>query len=245
MNIFYHLVCRKRTLLLLGLLFFIYSATCSGQSNFVLEPSIGYGTFRMQGMKAFQRNLIQQVPVGVHITDEFPAFYIFGLRGAKALKDNLHVGFILETGSTGGRASYADYSGQLNFDQLMHYYSGGIYVEKKVYQNAFNFFYGLEAHALLNTFALKSYVQINNEEETDLEEFESIGGALKPYLGIAYAVKKLEFGTRLGYLIDINKPFHVKGQPEAVVIQDNSGKYLTPNWQGFRLNLFVRYYLHI
>lgn len=249
MTIFYSWVCKYRLSLLSGLLLFLCQATCSGQGNAFLEPSMSYGTFSMREVKDFQKHFIEQVPVGIKITDSFPGFYLFGFRGAKALEqgetDNVYLGFVAETGSTGGRAHYADYSGSIHFDQLLRYFSGGIFLEKIAYQGPIHFFYGMQLEALQTHFTFKSHVKIGHQEDWQSEAFRSMGGALKPYLGVAYPMHHFTFGLHLGYLVNGSAPFHVKGEPKAIITLDGSENKVSPGWSGLRFNLSARYFLKI
>jgi hypothetical protein len=243
------LACKFQRYLVLALMVLLGQAPCHGQATFFLESGLGYGTFHMREMKDLQQFLIKQVPVGVKVTDNFPGFYQFSLRGARNLEnaeaENVYLGLVAETGSTGGRAHYADYSGHIVFDQLLRYYSGGIFVEKITYHHPIYFFYGLQLEALYTRLNFISQVKVGDQDQAESETFGSLGGGLKPYLGVAYPFRQFSLGLHLGFLVNGSAPFHLKGEPRAVISLEGPEAEVSPGWSGVRLNLTARYFLKI
>lgn len=230
----------KLTLLVVLLLF---SSTVMAQSRIYLEPRLGYGNFQMKSMKELQQSIISRSGVNAKATDTFGPYFQYGLSVVTDLDEKARAGVFVERGSTGGRVAYKDYSGELQFDNLVSYNAVGaqIYSHMPIRNSQVSFVSGIEASVLFSRLRMEGYSRLYNTSESSEEKFNSTGIGLKPFVGLQYPILNIPASLTLGYLASRNGPFHVPGERDQVLVRDNNttDNKLEPGWNGLRINLTV------
>lgn len=222
-----------RLVLPLILIALLLAAPAFAQSSFSVTPRIGYGNFSMQGLKTVQEGLILQNNLGLEVVEEFPAYYQFGLQFRYNISARYAGGIALETGSTGGRVAYADYSGSIRADQLVSYKSVGTFSEYLIQEGKLNWLAGVEVTAVRSALTLEITTQVNEHKGHNLEELVALGVGIKPYMSLRYPVKRFVPEISLGYLFYSGRPFHLRGDERMILSAYN--KEIGPNWGGLRV----------
>src|SRR5882672_7166758 len=105
--------------------------TCSAQVQWSVTPMVGVGSYSLNSLHEYQDYVQSNVPVKMTKTDEFPAYYTYGVDlGCRLSQLLLYVGYV--HGSTAGRQSYSDYSGELTAEQLVRYNSFSFGIAKRI-----------------------------------------------------------------------------------------------------------------
>lgn len=221
----------------------LLSCSVMAQSRIYLEPRLGFGTFRMKSMKEFQQTFISYTGVNAKATDSFGPYFQFGVNVLKDLDENARVGVFVERGSTGGRVAYEDYSGEVRLDNLVSYNTIGIllYSHEPIRSSQVSFVSGMEANLFLSRLKTEGFSRIYDTSDSSGDKFNSIGFGLKPYLGLQYPILSVPARLTLGYMASGNKPFHVPGERDHVLVRNNNStdNKLEPSWSGLRINLSV------
>ncbi|MBF8965079.1 hypothetical protein I0P70_17660 [Pontibacter sp. FD36] len=222
-----------RFILPLFLMALLLAAPAIAQSSFSVMPRIGYGTFSMQGLKTVQEGFKYQNDLGLEVVEEFPAYYQFGLQFRYNISERYAGGIVLETGSTGGRVAYADYSGSIRADQLVSYKSAGTFSEYLIREGKLNWYACIEVTAVRSALTLETTSQIKQHHGHDKDELVAIGVGIKPYVSLKYPVKRFVPEISMGYLFYYGKPFHLR-EDERMILSANN-KEIGPDWGGLRV----------
>lgn len=232
---------RNRFFILTASLILCVALQAQAQARFSIEPRVGLGTYRMPQMKQLQQEIRRGINVPAKATEEFPVYFNYGLIVSYHLNEQNRISLVAETGSTGGRVTYADYSGNLTYDQLLQYKSFGSLFGREFGKEQIRFAIGLESTILFSELRFKSDVEIYGEGYSEADEFKAIGVGLKPFIGIMVPYKRFESRFTAGYLYNDNKPFYLKDDEDVVLMVNN--EEAGPDWSGLRLTISVGYTL--
>ncbi|MCJ8166753.1 hypothetical protein MKJ04_18040 [Pontibacter sp. E15-1] len=215
----------------------------AAQSGVYLELRAGAGTFGMKSMKELQQQAVHTSGIDAKTTDTFGPYVQFGANVLKDLNENTRAGIFVEHGSTGGRVSYRDYSGEILIDDLMSYNAVGgmLYSHYAIRESKLHFFSGMELNAFFSKLVHKEYWRIYTESAESEDTFKAIGVGIKPFVGLQYPVVHLPLRLSVGYMASASAPFHEPGKPKNKLTRNADGKSLEPGWSGLRLNLSVAF----
>ena len=93
-----------------------------------LKFSFGVASYRMDDMKELQKYILSTYPVEGKITSSFPPFSTFSLTVVRELYEQIRIGGGYGFSTTGGKSSYADYTGNIftTMDATSHRFEGYI-----------------------------------------------------------------------------------------------------------------------
>jgi hypothetical protein len=228
----------RTKLYLLSIAFILFvTLQVQGQARFSVEPRVGFGTYSMPQMKQLQQEIRRGLAVPAKITEEFPAYFNHGLALYYHLNEQSRISLFFESGSTGGRITYSDYSGSLVYDQLLQYKAFGSLIGREYDAHPFRFLIGLEKSVIISNMEVKGNLSVYDQSDAAQERFQTVGYGIKPLISIAYPYKRFEPRLTAGYLLNANKPFYLKDDPDMVLHVNN--QEAGPNWSGLRVNLSV------
>lgn len=225
----------KKAIHTVGILFLSYAS--SGQE---LQIMGGYFSFGMSDMKAIQTESLNMSSIELREVEEFSPQRALELQ--LSLKDQnleavrMTLGMLLNSTATGGRLSYADFSGSYIVDQGLSRIATGPFVEVRSTPDAF--FIGANA-AIMGSFSslnFESELNIGNDRQREEVSFSSIGVNLRLLAVLGYDV------TQWGYLIG-KMGYQVDVYESKLTFSENANAYLlTPEggdaksgWSGFRI----------
>ena len=216
--------------LLFSILFF--SVNAQGLSVY---SEMNYNTFYHSSLKAFQKEFMLDMPeLPMEVTDDFPANYgyTFGVK-----IDEINTSFFYSYNSTGGKISYADYSGKIAITELLIGRTIGGQYEYQFYSSSYGNIYGLfRAFFMFNDFDIESTYVIDGKEEVKLYELKSfdIGGGF----GVKYEYPLWFFNLYLSAGVDVVLGGDLKLDSKHH-IENNRGEPVNANWTGFRTGIGV------
>lgn len=215
------------------------SFTVSGQ-HWIFSIGGNYGTYSMKSMEQLQKNLKYSSEYPVKVVESFPSRPGFELSFMRTFKKN-SIGAFLSTASTGGRLSYADYSGELNYDLIVNMTSIAFNYEHTMVQKRWwELFISLRNGISFNELDITNEVRIGSESASETERFESKNITLYPGVGTRIFYQKFFLRPEIGYEAHIFKDnLRFKGREDAY-LELNSTQFKA-EWDGLRLSLHLGY----
>lgn len=192
-----------------------------------LEVSGSYNTYAQKDLKKLQTDVKNSLSFPAKATESFPAFFGFEGGISKYFKNMKLGGFVFYT-TTGGRLSYADYSGVYVYDQDLEMLSVGLNVKSLVVnKERANFGLGVKLGLALTNYneseRFELYNVVQNQSKLDLK---SNGFSLRIYAGTEIKIfKMLHLNTEIGYEVNASSEFKYQGKDTNI----------KPNWSGLRL----------
>lgn len=221
---------------------FLASIPVSGQ--FRTSLSVGYGTYRMSNLKAFQKELLADFPEDSRITEDFPGYLYYDLTIAQPLSDQLRMGISATYGSTGGRLSYKDYSGEVTGNQLVRYLGVGVPFKLSVYDNPdkeLSLNLVLTPQVSMNWLTLEFYSRLNNQSDESRYKFRSLNFAIEPGISATKSFGLWEIDFFGGYNVNVVKGNLFFTKNEEAYLQDANGDPVKIDLSGLRFSLGVAY----
>jgi hypothetical protein len=219
----------------LMLLIFLLSVSLSlPAQEFRLSFSTGIGTFSMNDLKEMNHAYLKSLPVEARLTDDFPAHPFYNLFLTYTGNTPFYVGLGLSFASTGSRVSYKDYSGMLQFDNVLTMWApairtGVLLTGEKIRISAENDL-GYAFSTLKNTDILMT---MNEESKYRASSIQS-----EPGIRATATMGKAVLSLKAGYLVDMKGNNRMIGERD-VYLKTSSNKNIKTDWSGFRLGLSV------
>ncbi|MDZ7604426.1 MAG: hypothetical protein U5K79_02315 [Cyclobacteriaceae bacterium] len=137
-----------------------------------LSLYVGFSQTFMKDMKSMQDYVDLEIPVELKNTQRFPPYWQYGISMRWAISGKYKLGVYAFTTSTGGRATYEDYSGEFTFDQTLKCFGMSVHNEYTVYQvkNSEILVY-LQTGYLANWLDLDYYLHLGDESDSQHESF--------------------------------------------------------------------------
>lgn len=199
-----------------------------------------YGSYQMKSMKDFQEELyndvVSSINVPFKITDNFPGFIGYEISAEKQLDNKLFVGFKLAMMSTGGRISYADYSGKYSIDNKLQNYEGRGVIGTTVHKSK-KLLLNISGHLgiSLTNHELSSSLKLFNQTTQDYSyKFSSLNLVLAAGSELRYFVlKKIFINVQARYDVHLSGKLNYKENSNAY-LQNNEGNAVKSDWSGVR-----------
>lgn len=223
---------KKIFLLFSFLCFFAFSSTY-GQ-GIRTEIQLGYGSFDMQDLAYFVKQHARDFDFPVKVVESFPAYYCYRISITKEWPDRWQTALILGKASTGARAHYQDYSGELRIDHLVSSVNFGLTAGRALY-TYHNFSLGASAglNILFSDYNIESYLRVYSQQQDDDFRLVASSLALEPAIRAAYQIKRFSLGLSAGMLFDAGGRLHLPNERQAYLV-DKSDRPITINWSGYR-----------
>lgn len=185
----------KKTLLTTLLLLSSYCV----MAQYMINYSIGYGSYKMGDMKSFLENVQSQVE-GLHpelstaIVDKFPAYILHSVDMGYRLKSHefgLKGGFY----STGGKISRQDYSGEYEYKVILNGYKTGLFYRNHFYtcnvqgKSTLSLFGEISPSVIISQTKLSSHFVVDNQPiDTEKKQSHKIDFSVMPLAGVRYNI---------------------------------------------------------
>lgn len=204
-----------------------------------VELKTGYGTYAMGALRPITIEYKNNVDYGVKITDNFPGFMNFGAAVSMALHA-WEFGVDYTYLSTGARAHYKDYSGELGFDQIAKAHAiSSVARYAFVSKPKFELKASLGLSYYISQLDMNQYFRIGEDKEA--ERFEVVSGsvAITPTAGPVFKLNKFIYtGLRIGYCVDLKGGLHVRKDKELKLL-DDADEQIKTDWSGLRSEVFL------
>ncbi len=197
----------------------------------------GVSFVSMSDMKSLRQQKLSDFNVDFKVTDDFPAYWQHGFSATWLINPKFRTGFQLYTTSTGGRATYADYSGKVVFDQSLKFVGlllQGEYVltKDRRYEIAGYTAVG-QGVSWLETYYFEMIAENVKQERESYRSGNRVGE-----LGFVakYFLNDLLFiSTRCGFQLNIPGKL-IDSNGNSLYVYSNEA---TANWTGLKINAGV------
>jgi hypothetical protein len=227
--------------LLLTLFTFVLSTV---QAQTQISFLAGYGTYSMNELKTFQKELQSQFPVEAKITDAFPGYLYYELTATTRLKSYFFCGISVSYGSTGGRIYYADYSGSMYADQRARYLTIGIPFgwNVPVQENKLKLIFQIKPAVYFGNLDVSIVSHLENQiPENEEFKFSSTNIGLQPSVQMDRRFGPLWLGIQMGYNVNVQSSNLFFKENKDYYLLNNKGDKIHANWSGLRFGVSLSY----
>jgi hypothetical protein len=210
--------------------------------HLVLGVSSGLGSYSMADLKLLNENVMPSFDC--KLVSDFPP-YLYYQTSVVLNEEKYSFGLFYSFQSTGSRISAKDYSGEYYFDQNVQSNNFGLYAALNLVR---------KTNSQLSAYAKPGIAYSN----LDLSEYFSIldtvladekascratSFSLEPGIDFTYMIMpSISIGINAGYSLQMGAQiFHLPGQKESILVIQDTGKKIRPNWSGFRFGISVMY----
>lgn len=236
---------RRRLLCLIALAMILGSSSYAQDQSFGLSFSLGIASGQMDDMKYLQEHILDSYPVEGKITSSFPPYTSFSLTGFKQLYDHIRIGVAYGYSNTGGKSSYADYSGNISTEFSATSYRLGAFISYLVLGGdrlGLSLNGGVDANfttmTIQSSYSIYSYYNGNNNK------YRSISPALTVGTELMYRLRKLSLGIEGGYLVDLSGELKNSDSGNPLLDPNDLEQTLSSDWTGWFVQLKAQIWLN-
>jgi len=228
-----NLMNKIKLILLFAFIFFL--AKLNAQ-DFSVRFQSGYGFYNMKSMEGLQNGLLNSIfRVQLKTVQSFPPFVNFEFQFAKSFSSNINGGLFFQFLSTGGRDAVSDYSGEINIDQIINGYNGGLLFEAYILKKEIkHLLFTFQLSYMYSTLQLKQSIKIYDQSNSQSTKFSSIGFGVEPGFAYEIPIKPIIIRANLSFNAGLFEDFHLTNNSDLTM--NNK-----PDWTGLRLGLTVGY----
>ncbi len=208
-----------------------------GQSG-GMKFSIGGASYRMDDMKYLQEYILSTYPVEGKITSSFPPFTSSSVTIFKQLYEQIRIGGGYSYSTTGGKSSYADYSGNISTEITASSHRLGAYLSYSVLggDRLDLSLYG-RVDANLTSLTIQSSYTILNYSNSISNKYRSISPVGSVGTELMYKFSDFSLGMDAGYLVDLTGDLKDRDDGDALLDPNDSERVLTSDWTGWHVHL--------
>lgn len=206
---------------------------------------VGYGTYAMSDLKAYQTAQLRALPVEAEATSSFPPYWIYTLSAGHLMKDNVMIGVSGTVGSTGSRVYYRDYSGKIEMDQILRFTTLGLHIgfwdalkERKLYLSA-----DLNPGVTFTSMKLRNFQALGSYGQSEaIEDVRSMNVVVQPTLTLTRRFGRLAINCYAGYHLTIlSGKLRSKEKKDAYLVDDRGP--VKADWSGLRIGMSASVFL--
>ena len=213
-------------------------ATGALAQNTGISFSVGGAGFRMDDLKYLQENILNSYPVEGAITSSFPPYVSFSAGVQHKFFPTLRAGIGYTYTSTGGRANYSDYSGEIytNMTAVSHRLGASAYYSIIGTDRLdLSLFGKLEAN--LTHLDVTSGIYVLGISNGISNQYRSVSPSGSAGLEFLYKFKEIYLGIEGGYLVDM--PGNLTNRESGSELLDplDPRRNLNADWTGWRVGI--------
>lgn len=223
---------------MIALAMLLISAQHSLGQDYGFSIAAGAASFRMGDMKYLQEHILNTYPVEGKITSSFPPFTSASFTVFKQLYDHIRVGGRYNYSTTGGKSSYADYSGNIytEFNAVSHRL--GAYLSYLVLGgDRLDLSLNGSLDANYTSMTIQSYYTIFNFSDGMSNKYRSISPSIAAGGELMYKLKKLSLGMDAGYLVDLKGNLKDTSDGDPLLDPNDLDRVLSSDWTGWYVQL--------
>lgn len=224
----------KRIVIIFTLITLTYGI-CAAQKISVMFH-MGAGTFAMKTQKKLQED-VRGETIPWRPVHEFPPYWIYAGSLSYNFSSEFGVSAYFEYGSTGGTLHYADYSGSVQFDQLLRYAQGGVGTFVQINRSE-KWPLFATAHLLMGrTKEIVSYtLHAGRAKEEERVNLQAINLGVRPGIMMQHRMNAFVFQGNVG--LEIQLPGKLENSDGNYLVLQN-GDEVNAQWSGLRATLGV------
>jgi len=198
----------------------------------------GLESSQMDDLKYLQEHILSTYPVEGEITSSFPPYTSFSINLFKVLYDHIQVGAGYSFASTGGKSSYADYSGNIYTEITATSHRLGAYLSYIVMGgDRLDLALNGRLDAILTNVTVESYYSIYNFSSNTVNEYRSISPGATIGAELMYKFNDFSMGMEAGYLVDLQGNLKGSGNGDPLVDPNDTDRVLRSDWTGWYVHL--------
>lgn len=219
---------------------FLLSLTVSAQVNVGISGGLAH--YQVKELRELQQLASTSFPVPVQITDDFPDYWFYEVHVQKQF-NKINAGVQLRYGSTGGRISYADYSGIYTSDQLLRCYSLLASIGYRHSLPTENWIVSGSLHTglLFGSMKLSDQLIIGDLTYNESDDYVNTNAVVEPQVEVAKVLGRIELFFNAGYQLTLKGGKVKLKSDKEQTLTNSEGDPLRLNFDGYRIGLGIRY----
>lgn len=224
---------------ILPVLVFIFAATPMAAQHWIGSGGLNYGSYSMKGPKDLQQSLFPS-NIPLEVVESFPSRAGLEFNLLRTF-DKLSFGTGFSKASTGGRVSYADYSGSIMHDIIASNMMISIQVEYAFVKNdGWELFFAMRNGIVMSTMTYRTTLTLGAETDEVKNKFKSMNFALSPGLGARFFYRNFFLHPEVRYESHILKGDLTYSEDSDMELKVNGNK-VQMGWDGIRLSISLGY----
>jgi len=200
--------------------------------------AIGGASNRMDDMKYLQKYILSTYPVDGKITSSFPPFTSLSITMFKQLYDQIRIGGGYSYSTTGGKSSYADYSGSISTEISATSHRLGAYLSYSMLGgDHFDLSLYGRVDANLTSMTIQSSYTILNYLNGISNQYRSISPVGSVGTELIYKFKDFSLGMDAGYLVDLTSDLKDTNDGDPLLDPNDRETVLTSDWTGWQVHI--------
>lgn len=213
-------------------------APSSHSQDWGFKFGAGLATYRMDDLKYLQEDILGTYPVEGKITSSFPPYTAASITLYKQIYDHLGVGGGYSFSTTGGKSSYADYSGQIYTEMSASSHRLGAYIAYML-SGGERLELSLTGRLDANytSLSIESYYTIYNYSNGLSNQYRSLSPTATVGSELMYKLQNFALGMELGYMVDLKGKLQDTGDGDDLLDPNDSERVLRSDWSGWFVQL--------
>lgn len=229
---------RRRIVFLIALVMILGSSPNVLAQNYGITLGLGVASVRMDDMKYLQEHILGTYPVEGKITSSFPPYTSVSFAVFKQLYDHIRVGGAYSYSTTGGKSSYADYSGDISTEFTAMSHRLGAYLS---YLMLGGDRLGLSLKGRMDanftTMTIQSAYTIYNYSNGLSNKYRSISPSASVGTELMYKFKNYSLGMEAGYLVDLTGDLKNSDSGNPLLDPNDLERTLNSDWTGWYVQI--------
>jgi len=228
----------KKFIYLLTLSLLLISSTSVLAQSLGFTFALGGASVKMNDMKYLQEHILDTYPVEGKITSSFPPFTSASISVFKQLYDHIRIGGAYSYSTTGGKSSYADYSGNISTEINATSHRLGAYISYLVSGgNRLDLLLKGSLDANYTSLSIQSSYNIYSYQSGINNYYRSISPAITVGTELMYQFNKFSLGIEAGYLVDLAGDLKNRDSGEALLDPNDFERTLSSDWTGWYVQI--------
>lgn len=224
---------------ILPVLVFIVATIPAVAQHWIGSAGLNYGSYSMKGLKEVQQSLFPS-NIPLEVVESFPSRTGFEFNLLRTF-DRLSLGTGFSKASTGGRVSYADYSGSIMHDIIANSMMVSIQVEYALIKNeGWELFFAMRNGLAISTMTYRTTLTLGADTDEIKNKFKSMNFALSPALGARFFYGNFFLHPEVRYESHIVKGDLTYSSDSDEELKVNGNK-VQMDWDGVRLSISLGY----
>ena len=229
---------RRRIIFLIALVMILVSSPHALAQSYGITLGLGVASVRMDDMKYLQEHILSTYPVEGKITSSFPPYTSVSLGVFKQLYDHIRIGGAYSYSNTGGKSSYADYSGDISTEFTAMSHRLGAYLAYLVLGgDRLGLSLNGRVDANFTSMTIQSVYSIYGYTNGLSNKYRSISPSGSLGTELMYKLKNYSLGMEAGYLVDLTGDLKNSESGNPLLDPNDLERTLNSDWTGWYVQI--------
>ena len=235
----------RKCIHMIVLVFLLVSARSTLGQDWGFTLSAGGASVQMNDLKDLQEHILSTYPVDGKITSSFPPYTTATLTVVNQLYDHIQIGGGYGFSTTGGKSSYADYSGDISTEMNATSHRLRAYISYMVLGgDRIDLALNGTLEANFTSLTIQSYYSIYNYGDGVSNSYRSFSPSGSIGGDIMYKFEKVSVGIEAGYLVDLKGDLNDADDGDPLLDPTNREQVLQTDWTGWFARLKFQIWLN-